>query len=379
MKSSTTTRAPTAPRVDLSARDRARYSLARAMEAAVTRAGGSTPENCLELDVSRALQRSPEYEGTGEGLAVPFEFLASVTGATGPSGGYLTSPGIPEPYRVALSRSIAARLGVEFFTGLIGRNELPLPSGESTPELTWINDSSGVADAPELAQHHVTLTSLSPRVCGAYTDVSRAMRKGAPAVLDGVLAAEFRGAVSAAVDHALFNGGGAIVEPLGILNDPAVELVALGDNGAALTRSALVDMLHALGAASAFDGLHMITTNNVRTALMRTSESATDGMAWTWGPPLAGADGSVLQSVPAWVSAALPDDLTKGSGTDLSGAILGRWSDAVVAIWGSAFELLVDPGALVKSGGLRVVCLVDVDAGARRKGSFVRCVDIATV
>ncbi len=381
MKTAASPRAPAAPRVHLSAKELKEYSIGQAVRCAEQRALGFSAASCLELEVSGQIQRAADYSGRGEGIAFLYEGLAGVSGADGASGGYLTSPGLPAAWQSALSRGIAPRMGVNFHVGLRGRNELPLPSGESTPGMTWVDDSQGDGEAPEIAQQKINLMSLSPRVAAGYVDVSRQMRKNAlyqVGGIDSMLRAEFSAAVSAAIDYALFAGVGGILEPLGILNDSDVELVTLGDNGASLTRSGLIDMLHALGAANAFDGLAFVSTNNVRTRMMRTIDSLTTGVAWTWGAPLGGADGSVLESVPAWVSAAVPDDLTKGSGTDLSGAILGRWSDAVVGIWGDAFELLVDPGALVKSGGLRVVCLVDVDAGARRKGSFVRCVDIAT-
>lgn len=358
----------------LSSRELGRYSLARAIAAASERAAGRSWQSCFETEISSSLQAADDYSGAGSGLSVPFEAFAGVDTITGEGGGYGTAPGIPGPYAPALSRSIAARLGVEWFLDLRGRNELPLPAGDATPDLGWINPH-GDGEAAE-GSLNTKVLALAPRSCGSWFDVSRAQLKNDPAVLDRVVKAEAVNAVGAAIDYALLAGTGGIVEPFGLLHRPDVELVPIGTDGGPLTRAVLKAMLAAVGAANVVDGLALVTSNAVRSAALMARNDGTTGEGFLWGPPLGGADGSVLESVPAWVSPAIPEDLAKGSGTNLSGAVLGRWSDAAVGIWGRSVELLIDK--LYPSGGVRVVVILDVDAGPRHSGSFARVADVVT-
>lgn len=360
----------------LSSAELKRYSLGRAIEAAVERAAGRSWAPSFETEISSSLQASDGYAGAGSGLAVPLEAFAGVDTITGESGGYGTASGLPAPYRPALARSIAARLGVEWFVDLRGRDELPLPAGDATPDLGWLNERTGDGEAAA-ATLNIKQLALAPRSCGMYFDLSRGQLKGAPDVLERVVAAEAANAVAAAVDYALLAGTGGPVVPLGLLFREDVELISLGTNGGALSRAGLVQLLDAVGAANVQDGLAFVCTNAIRTALLKTPEDPSAGAGgFCWGPPVGGADGSVLEGVPAWVSATLPEDLTKAGGTELSGCILGRFSDAAVGIWGRSVELLVTK--LYPSGGLRVVVILDVDAGPRHAGAFARCVDAVT-
>lgn len=375
MRTYTTPRRFPAPRSGvLNSAELKRYDFARAIAAASERAAGRSWAPSFETEVSATLQADSDYAGAGAGLAVPLECFAGVDTITGPTGGYTTTPGIPGPYSAALARSLAARLEVEWFLDLKGKNELTLPAGDATPDLGWINpNGDGEAAAGTL---NTKVLALAPRSCGTYFDISRAQLKNDAAVLDKVVKAEAINAVGAAIDYALLAGTGGIVEPFGLLHRPDVELVAIGDNGGALTRDVLKRMLAAVGAASVVDGLALVTGNAVRSAALMTPNDAGAGGGFLWQAPLGGADGSVLESVPAWVSPAVPEDLSKGSGTNLSAAVLGRWSDAAVGVWGRSVELLIDK--LYPSGGVRVVVILDVDAGPRHSGSFARCVDIVT-
>lgn len=358
----------------LSSRELGRYSLARAIAAAADRAAGRSWQSSFETEISSSLQASDEYSGAGSGLSVPFEAFAGVDVVTGESGGYGTTPGLPAPYATALQRSIAPRLGVQIFPGLKGRNELPLTVGGATPELGVIS-ANGDGEAAE-GSLTFKQTALAPHGIGSWFRVSRAQLKNDAEVVNRVVAAEAVNAFGAIADYALFAGVGGRDEPLGLLHRSDVSCIAIGDSGGAMTRDVLKRMLAAVGAASVFDGLNFVTSNGARSAALMTPNDAGAGGGFLWGPPLGGADGSVLEAIPAWCSPAVPETLTKGSSTGLSGAVLGRWTDAAIAIWGGSAELLVDK--LYASGALRCVLIVDLDAGPLHAESFARVVDIVT-
>jgi hypothetical protein len=77
------------------------------------------------------------------------------------------------------------------------------------------------------------------------------------------------------------------------------------------------------------------------------------------------------------VTNAMPSNLTKGTGTNLSAAIFGNWADLVIGMWGS-LDLTVDTTTLGTSGAVRVIALQDVDIAVRNTESFATFADIIT-
>lgn len=86
-------------------------------------------------------------------------------------------------------------------------------------------------------------------------------------------------------------------------------------------------------------------------------------------------DGTV-NGHPCLVSNTLPDDGTKGDGTDLSTMIFGAWSSLIVAMWGG-LDLEADKVTLGERGGIVLRGFQDVDLKLRHPGAFTVVDDIA--
>ena len=69
------------------------------------------------------------------------------------------------------------------------------------------------------------------------------------------------------------------------------------------------------------------------------------------------------------VSNNCPSNLSKGSGSNLSAAIYGRWSDLLIGQW-SGIELMVDPYSDFQKGSVGVRALSTIDIAVRHGESF---------
>ena len=71
----------------------------------------------------------------------------------------------------------------------------------------------------------------------------------------------------------------------------------------------------------------------------------------------------------------VPSDLTKGSGSNLSAAIFGNFSDLMIGMFGG-LDVLVDPYTGSSTGATRVALYQDIDVAVRHAESFAAIKDI---
>ena len=71
----------------------------------------------------------------------------------------------------------------------------------------------------------------------------------------------------------------------------------------------------------------------------------------------------------------VPDNLTKGTGTNLSALIFGNWSDLLVGQWGG-IDLIVDDVTEAAKGNVKLVAHSEWDIAVRHAESFAAIKDI---
>jgi len=135
----------------------------------------------------------------------------------------------------------------------------------------------------------------------------------------------------------------------------------------------IVQLESDVAAANADVGKMAYLTNaRVRGRLKTTSMvSGQNGFIW------AGND-TPLNGYRAFVTNAVPSNLTKGTATGVCSAIIfGNFADMMIGMWGG-LELIVDPYTGSTSGNVRVTALQDVDIAIRNVASFATMVDALT-
>ncbi len=212
-----------------------------------------------------------------------------------------------------------------------------------------------------------SLCTLVPFTVAANIKMSRTLMNTNifGAALEGALAVDLQRRAFAELDRVILNGSGTGDEPYGILNNSDVTLYSAGTDGAAVSQTQLTDMEFDLGAQYSGGELAWFTNAAMRRACRKKATAAGVSPLWTSTNRLLGWDTNVTEHIPS--------DLIKGAGTNLSGAILGDWSQVIVGLWAPAFEVVLNPYS--NNGTVSLTVFLYTGFGLLRNEAFVRCLD----
>jgi HK97 family phage major capsid protein len=345
----------------------ARYSIGRA----ISRLVQGRPLDGLEAEVSaeieRRFPRKTPIKG-GSGVHIPWDVSVSSRALDTTAGAGAIVPRTDYLIDVLRAKLVVARLGAVFLPDLTGYGSLQMPRKSATATVTYSADNAGPA-----AQSNMTIPSsvnINPTTLGAYTDVSRRYATLSFESAEALVIDDISTAIAHEIDRAALNGSGVSNQPTGLFMNSSVPSFPLGVNGAPPTYIAVVGLETALGNANADVGLGFLTSPNGRSILRRTEKIATSGrLVWD-------NDNTVLGYV-AEVSASVPNNITKGTSTGLSAAVLGNFGDMVIGAWGPP-TLVVNPYLQSSTGNIRITMLTDFGVALRHEASFAILPDIVT-
>lgn len=255
---------------------------------------------------------------------------------------------------------VTESLGATVLSGLTGN--LDLPRVKDSGQAFWVPEHGAVTRSdPKFDK-----VSMGPKTVGAEYEVSRRMLLQATA-LETLLRNDLSFLLRQALDAAALKGGGSN-EPVGILATPGLTILPLGTNGAPFTLDTAADMIAAID-DDAEGARGFIVTKQIRTAALKQTD--------TQGHPLGLA--TIFADQPVRVSKALPSNGTKGTGTNLSAAIFGVWSDLVIGYW-SQVDIVPNPyhADVASKGGLLLHAFLDADVAARHVENFAAVTDAKT-
>ncbi len=237
----------------------------------------------------------------------------------------------------------------------------------------WIAGDNG--DSITESTGSVGSISMSPKTVGAYTKFSHLMNLQATPEIEQVVRSGFLQIIAQAIDTAAINGSGSSNQPLGILNTTGIATVAIGTNGGAVTIDKMLDLKKEVSVDNAdVETAAYLTNSKVESAL---SQLKDDQNAYHLNPYGAEIGKQQLASRRLVVSNNVPSNLSKGSGSNLSAAIYGNFSDLFIGTWGS-LEILVDPYTDIAKGTIGVRALQSIDVAVGHPESFAAIVDITT-
>lgn len=168
-------------------------------------------------------------------------------------------------------------------------------------------------------------------------------------------------------------GDGTGQNQTGILNDSNVNVIISSATGATLTFSIWLiwKILPRPPMSPPGNGAWII--NSATAKYLRTKAAGTNL------PFIYGNDGRILGQ-PVVVNNLLPANLTKSSGTNLSGLVYSpAWQELIVGIYGSGFDLTIDPYSLAAEGKIRVIVSLTFGFGLRQPLGFSVMKDAALV
>ena len=293
---------------------------------------------------------------------------------TGSAGGYTVATDLLAASFIELlrNRMMVRKMGATILGGLVGDVAIPSQTGGATAY--WVAENG----APTESQQTLGQLALTPKTCGAFTDISRKLLMQSSIDAEAFVRADLAAILALAIDLAAINGSGSSNQPLGILNTSGIGSVVGGTNGLAPTWANIVGLETEVALDNADIGsMGYLSNAKVRGKLKTTEKAASTGM-FIWGDQASEPGMGSLNGYRAGASNQVPSNLTKGSSSGVCSAIIfGNWADLIIAEWG-AVDVLVDPYTGGAAGTVRVRVLQDIDIALRHAESMAAMVDALT-
>jgi HK97 family phage major capsid protein len=383
-------------RIELTETDQRNYNLARGIMTAIkndeaSKSGSSKRHESFETDISQEIERNWTGARHG-GLYVPWSLRhawtpelqqkfgpllakrAGLDSATGTAGAELkfTEPG--EFIQFLYNQMRVKELGARTIAGLRDNVSYPKQTGKASGSWVGENPGSDVVDSA------LTLGAIpsSPKTYQSSSSYSRQLLAQAVVDVDTLVREDLGRDLALAIDSVAIVGGGSN-EPVGIMsNQGGVQSYLMksdAGSGGAPAWDDIVLMSEKLENANA-DQLGegaWLTTPGVKSTLKRTAR-----LGNTIGLPI-WADDSTVDGYRARSSNQVTKNSTKGgSGATLHTLVRGIFETMVIGMWGSGFELVVDPYRLKKQGMIELMTFMLTDVVLKYPVAFVVCKYVAT-
>ena len=361
--------------VDMSNKERRQYSFLKAIGYA---AGKVSPKDVgLELEVSDHIQQTRMGGKAPEGIYVDQTQLVSYkrdpydTQTPAAAGNLIATDLLSERFIDQLyNESAFLSMGVTYLRDLQGNVEIPRES--SFTNGYWVGEGQPIIED----EGTFDKINLSPKKLACLTKMTYEMVNQASIDIERYARNRLIRGLALELDRTIGFGSGVGEEPLGIVSHPEVLSVVLGTNGGELTWSAIVDMIAEVDTANALNGGSFGWVVNARTKakLMKTLDDPTTGAgAWIWQNqnPVEGA----IAGYRARCSNQIPNNLTKGTSTNLSAIFFGDFSNVLMGIW-SGLDVMVDPYTESTNAIYRIIAKQLVDIELTRGSYFSVATDI---
>jgi HK97 family phage major capsid protein len=371
------------PRFSLTERELRQYSLARAILTISQNQEGSerAEQSCFELEVSETLAKSHVGENRG-GLFIPWnigagEFerkgprmqggqRAGLDSATATKGTELkfTRPGDFLEYLYNSMR--VKELGATVVSGLRDNVAYPKQTGKATG--AWVAENPG----SDIADSNLTLGQVpsSPHTYQSSTSYSRQLLAQAVIDVDTLVRQDLARDMALSLDFAAIAGPTGGASPVGIMNTTGVQSYVVASdsgNGGTIVYVDVLKMLEDLEDVNA-DQLGdpgWLTTPSIKSDLKNTTRLANLIALPVWG------DDDTVGGYMARSSNQVPKTGTRGSTSNNHALILGVWRTLVIGMWGSGFELIVDPFRLKKQGMIELTTFAMTDVELKYPQGFI--------
>jgi HK97 family phage major capsid protein len=335
--------------------------------------GSGKRENCLELEISQTIERSHKGATHG-GLFVPWSVKnvnaitkrAGLDSATSTKGTELkfTEPGAFIDY--LYNRMRVKELGAQTISGLRDNVAFPKQTGKATGSWVAENPGSDVADS------NLTLGQVpsSPKTYQSSTSYSRQLLAQAVIDVDTLVRQDLARDMALAIDLAAIAGATGGSNPVGILHTTGVQAFVVeadAGNGGEPDYTDIVHMIEELEDVNA-DQLGdpgWLTTPGIKSLLKLTARLANTIALPVW------ADNDTVSGYMARSSNQVPSTGVRGDTSNNNALILGVFATMVIAMWGSGFELVVDPYRLKKQGMIELTTFMLTDVVLKYPQAFV--------
>jgi HK97 family phage major capsid protein len=262
--------------------------------------------------------------------------------------------------------SVALQLGAEYMSGMTNDFKIPrenavyLPTFKETQALATVSNPT------------MSKASFAPKRATGFMDVDRQLLVQTSGSVEGRMRNQLILGHAQLLDRVAFTGDSASDEPVGILNDSDVPVLAIGTDGGAITKSLIEQLVQRLEEANGMNDNSRWVTSPILKRLLKalTLDSGSGQFVWD-------RIANTIDGIAAIATTHVPKNLAKGSGTNLTAAILGDFRSCAYAQWGGT-EIIVDTVTQALAGNIRYVPIQFVDFHVIQPGHFQVIKDITT-
>lgn len=262
---------------------------------------------------------------------------------------------------------VLRQMGARYFGGLSG--DLVFVTDDGGIAATW----EGETDTTPSSKGAYGQKRMNPKRLSATVGISLQNLMQSSIDLQRHTAERIRVKNELAIDTAGINGSGTGNVPMGILNAADVNSVSAGTNGGVPIWLHVVSLLTKIGESDAVfnaDNLKYLINWSTQGKLQTTAHAANNAGY------LMGSE-SKLNGRMTGVSSLVPNNLTKGSGTNLSAGICGDFSQQYIASWGF-YDMVVDEITRKKEGVIEITTNQFLDILLAQPKAFARIKDWVT-
>lgn len=340
--------------VDLSAKDRQRFSIVRLMDALSNPNDRSAQKRAaFELEVSAEAQRGFGSDFNCRGEFIPESLLGgkrNLDASTATDGAELVADNLLAGSYIEVLRNamVTANAGMTMLSGLIGNVEIPRQTAGAAS--TWISTENGDATESEPQFDQVTLT---PKDLACYTQVTRRLLMQSTPSIEGIVMRDLAIAQALGIDKAVLYGSASSGQPRGIALQTGINTLDLA--AADPTYAEIIGMITKVLEDNALMGsLRWMISPAGWEALMTTPKQGS-GVEGNFilgdNGRIAGYDYNVSNQVTA-------EEYFFG---DFSQVLLGEWG---------GLEINVDPYTHSLKGQIRYITFKTCDVAVRQPGAF---------
>jgi len=346
-----------------------KYSLRKALLSLTDR---NSRLDGVELEMHQEAEKEMRQFGkssSGSSIAVPSYMMGrlakrDISTSVG-NGGYTIEDGVESYVEALRERSLLLSNGAQFLGGMVGNFDVPRENAVYTPGFKTENAAADESN-PTYAR-----AAFTPKRLTGFMDVSKQLLVQSAVAIESYLRNQILSGHAEALDRVGFAGASGSDEPVGILNDASVGVVAIGTDGGAITRALILQMIQALEEAKGMTDAAKFIGSPILKKLMKAIALDSGSGEFLWGKD------NTIEGVMGEVTTHVPKNLTKGTGTDLTALILGDYSNTMFAQWGGT-EITVDPYTQAINGLIRFVPCQYVDFHVIQPGRFQVIKDITT-
>jgi HK97 family phage major capsid protein/HK97 family phage prohead protease len=343
--------------VDLSSKDRQRFSMVRLMDAISNPNDRAAQRRAaFELEVSAEAQRGFGSDFNCRGEFVPTSLMArDLSAGTTTDGKELVATDLLASSYIEVLRNASSvmRAGATMLPGLVG--DVAIPRQTSAAASTWISAEDGDATESEPQFDQVT---LAPKDLACYTEVTRRLLQQSTPAIEGIVRRDLAVAQALGIDAAALYGTGNTGQPKGIAAQTGINVKDLA--AADPTYAEIVEIIKLVMEDNALLGTPMWLIEANGWEALSTTPKQGNGVE---GNFILG-DNERIKGYPYIMSNQVTNEHY----------FFGDFSQVLIGEWGG-LEINVDPYTHSLKGKIRYVTFKTVDVAVRQPTAFCHAHD----